>query len=64
MGSMSIWHWAVLAILWLIVGLPFWRIVKRTGLPPTLSLLMFVPLVNILVLWVIATARWPAVDRG
>jgi hypothetical protein len=37
-----------------LVGVPLWRIVKRTGLPPALSLLGFVPVANIVFVWVFA----------
>lgn len=59
MGSFSIWHWLVLAIAWLIVGFPAWRIVARTGHHPALSLLFFVPLVNLAMLWFLALGAWP-----
>jgi hypothetical protein len=43
----------------LFIGLyPIWVILKRIGISPWLSLLMFVPLVNLLTLYYIAFAKW------
>jgi hypothetical protein len=59
MGSFSIWHW----ILILILLLPLWffsRAVARAGFSPWWALLGIVPVVNIIMLWVFAYAKWPA----
>uniref|UniRef100_A0A372IUZ6 Uncharacterized protein n=2 Tax=Paracidobacterium acidisoli TaxID=2303751 RepID=A0A372IUZ6_9BACT len=44
-----------------IVILPFWMIWKKAGFTPWLSLLMFVPLVGIIMLYVLAFAEWKVV---
>lgn len=49
-----------LIILWVLVMVPIWRIVKRAGFNPWWSLLSLVPLVNIIALWRFAAIRWPA----
>jgi hypothetical protein len=41
---------------------PLWRIVKRTGHSPWWSLLMLVPLANLIGVWTLAFSRWPAID--
>lgn len=51
-------------ILLVVVGIPLWRIVKRTGLPPVLSLLGFVPVANIIFVWVFAFIEWPALKQN
>ena len=43
--------------------LPFWMIFKKAGFHPALSLLMLVPLANIAMLFVLAFARWPALEQ-
>ena len=58
MGSFGIFHW-LFVLLVLIV--PFWKIVARAGYSGAWSLLLFVPVVNIVALWVFATSRWPNV---
>lgn len=64
MGAWSIWHWMVLLICWLAVGLPLWKIVRKTGHHPALSLLLWVPMLNIAVLWFLALSAWPAKAGG
>jgi O-antigen ligase len=53
----------MILILLVLLGVPFWRIVKRTGLPPALSLLCFVPVVNVIFVWVFAFIEWPALKQ-
>jgi hypothetical protein len=64
MGSFSIWHWLIVLIIWLTIGYPWWRIVRRAGKHPALSLLLFVPLVNVVFLWWFAFAHWPRETAG
>ncbi len=40
---------------------PMWMIFKKAGFAPALSLLMVVPLVNIVMLYVLAFAPWKVV---
>ena len=51
--------------LWMLAGIalilpPFWNIFAKAGFSPWLALLMLVPLVNLVVLYVVAFSRWPA----
>jgi len=39
---------------------PFWLICKKAGFAPALSLLMLVPIANIVLPFYIAFAQWPA----
>lgn len=41
--------------------LPYWFIFKKAGFSPWLALLMAVPLVNLVVLYVIAFSQWRVV---
>lgn len=60
MDSLSIWHWIV-ALFWVAVFLiPGWRIASKAGYSGAWSLLLLVPLLNVVVLWVFAFVRWPA----
>jgi hypothetical protein len=49
---------------WLIVAalavVPFWRICKRVGYSPWLSLLTVIPLVNLIFIYYLAFSQWPA----
>lgn len=62
---------AMMAMLWLlpIIGLifiaiviiPYWMIWKKAGFSPWLSLLMLIPLVNFVMLYVLAFMEWRVV---
>ena len=41
-----------------IVVIPYWQIFKKAGFAPALSLLVLIPLVNIIVLYVVAFSDW------
>ena len=49
---------------WLIVAaiavVPFWRICKRVGHSPWLSLLTVIPLVNLIFIYYLAFSQWPS----
>jgi hypothetical protein len=49
--------WLVGAIIAII---PFWRICQRIGWSPWLSLLMAVPLVNLIFIYILAFSNWPS----
>lgn len=49
----------VLAVL-VVSAIPYWLIAQKAGYPGPLSLLMFVPIANIVVIWMFAVAEWPA----
>ncbi len=48
---------ALSSIVWVI---PFWFVFKKAGFVPPLSLLMLFPLINIVMLFYLAFAEWPA----
>lgn len=56
------WHmfliFLLLAPVSLVVLPPFWVIFKKAGFQPILSVLMLVPLVNLIVLYVVAFSAW------
>jgi hypothetical protein len=54
-------RWIV--ILSLLQVVPFWRIFRRMGLPPWLSIMASVPLVNLIVLYYVAMTPWPSERR-
>jgi hypothetical protein len=56
-------------VLWLIVyfvifGIPVMQILKRTGFHPAWVLVIFVPLVNLIFLWIFAFSSWPKGGRA
>jgi hypothetical protein len=59
------WHW-IMAItmpilMILLVGIPVANVLHRTGRSRWWTVLAFIPLLNLIGLWVFAFARWPAV---
>jgi len=56
-------HWIIFVVMVAVVLYPTGRILRRLGLSPFWSLLVFVPLVNLISLWVLAFSDWP-VDEG
>lgn len=59
MGSFSVWHWLIVLLMGAVFVVPFWRIFRRTGIPPILSILAVVPMVAVFYLWVVAFKKWP-----
>lgn len=47
-------------IMGLLFVLPFWKIFGRAGFPPWLSILMIVPVLNIIMIYFVAFSEWPA----
>jgi len=43
--------------------IPYWRIFGKAGFPPPLALLMVIPLVNIAMLYFLAFAPWPSLNK-
>ena len=43
----------------IIVGIPVMQVLKRTGFSRAWVLILFVPLVNLVFLWIYAFTRWP-----
>jgi len=55
-GSMTL----ILIVLYLfVVVFPIWKILDRMGFPGWLSLLSLVPILNLVMLWVLALREWP-----
>lgn len=63
MGSLSIWHWLIVLISFIVI-IPFWKIVSKAGFSGAWCLLLFVPVVGFLMIWVFAFIDWPAKVRS
>lgn len=44
----------------ILIVIPFWRLCERAGFPGLVSLLILIPLVNLLFLYWLAFAEWPS----
>jgi len=62
MGTLSLWHWIIVVLFFVTFGVPIARILRRAGRSRWWTVMFFVPLVNLVALWVFAFTRWPAVD--
>jgi hypothetical protein len=58
-GLFQPFHLLLIATLGFVVLTPFWHIFKKAGFSPWLSILTMIPLVNLLVLYYGAFAKWP-----
>ena len=47
-----------------IILIPFWFICKKAGFSPWLSLLNFIPLGNLVLLYILAFAEWKTVPKA
>lgn len=63
MGSVSLVHLIIILVIALLFVFPIAKIVSRTGLSGWWALLFFVPVVSVIGLWVLAYARWPAIEK-
>ena len=45
----------------IVLVIPYWFIYKKAGFSPCLAILMFVPLANIIVLYIVAFSEWKVV---
>jgi hypothetical protein len=62
MRGLSIWHIIVLAILCAILVIPMAKIMNRAGWSGWLALIYPIPIAGLILLWVFAFTRWPALD--
>ena len=65
-GSIGLPELIVLTVITAMLGLVIWpaaRICTRVGFSPWLGVLAVVPLVNLVLLWFVAFASWPAADQ-
>jgi predicted ABC-type exoprotein transport system permease subunit len=52
-------HWATFILVVALVAYPVGRILKRMGFSPLWAILAFLPLLNLLGLWILALNDWP-----
>jgi len=57
------WHWGGMLIFALVFLVPAWKIVAKAGYSGAWSLFVFVPLINLIMLWVFAFSTWPRDSR-
>ena len=47
-------------LMWLLLIIPFWKIFGKAGFNPALSLLIVIPIANIVAVYYLAFSRWPS----
>lgn len=57
MGDLGLVPWLISFAVFFVF--PFWRILDRVGFKPAFSLIALVPGGVVVLLWVIALAKWP-----
>lgn len=63
MHTMSHGHWVIVIVVVIAMAYPYVRILRRTGYSAWWVITVFVPIVNMVMLWVFAFAKWPGVTR-
>ena len=51
------WFWFIMMVA--LVAYPVGRILNRIGFSPLWAIAMFIPLVNLIALWILAFTEWP-----
>ncbi len=46
-----------------LAGFSILGIIRKAGLSDLWSILGFIPIINIIVLWIVALKRWPSLDE-
>jgi uncharacterized membrane protein YhaH (DUF805 family) len=63
MAGMSIFHWVIVIAVLVLYFIPVVKILNKAGYSGWWSLVILIPLVNIIMFYVFAFADWPAL-RG
>lgn len=57
--------WGMTWLVFVVIAVvPFWRICNRVGHTPALSLLILVPLINLIFIYYLAFGEWPSDRKG
>ena len=52
-------HWLWFIVMVAVVVYPLGRILNRIGFSPLWAIVMFIPLLNLIALWILAFTEWP-----
>ncbi len=60
-GGNEVWafHGLWMLVIAIVVVIPVWRLCQRLGYPGWMGILILVPMVNLILLYVIAFGEWP-----
>ena len=57
-------HWLWFIVMVAVVVYPLGRILNRIGFSPLWAIVMFIPLLNLIALWILAFTEWPGAREG
>ena len=57
-------HWLMMLLGAVVIVFPFWKIFVKAGFSGWLGLLMIIPMINLIVLYVLAFSDWPSSRRA
>ncbi|KZK84834.1 hypothetical protein PsW64_01615 [Pseudovibrio sp. W64] len=63
MEGFALWQVVIMIVWILVVVIPIARILNRLGFSRIWTILAFIPLVNLIFLWILAYVHWPVEDR-
>lgn len=63
MHPISAWNVLFVVVIFIAMLYPYVRIIRRAGYSGWWTLAVFVPILNVVMLWVFAFAKWPALSR-
>lgn len=61
--GISIWHLIAYTVIGALIVLIYGRILIKAGYSRWLSLVLLVPLINLIMIWVFAFSKWPNLER-
>ena len=64
LGGINTWQLILLALLAIIIVVPFWRITEKAGYSGWLALLILVPGVNLIYVYFLGFSNWPSLRKG
>jgi hypothetical protein len=59
MAGISVWQLLILSIIVLLPYLLFGPILKKAGFSKWWSLIMLIPVINVVAVWIFAFVKWP-----
>jgi len=58
MGSLSMFHWLILLVMWVLWIVPLYRILGRIGWSQGWAFVALIPPLGMVLLWFIAFGKW------
>lgn len=63
MGGISIWQLIIIVVYAAIIVLPVWKITTKAGYNGWFSLIMIIPLANLIYLYFLGFSNWPSLRK-